>query len=84
MAALSGSLGERTAAARAAGCDIALHCNGQFGEMTEVLDAAGFLDGASAARTAAALAGARAPQAFDRPSGEVRLAGLLGALEATA
>jgi hypothetical protein len=52
--------------------------------MTEVLDAAGFLDGASAARAAAALAGARAPQAFDRPGGEVRLAGLLGTLEATA
>jgi beta-N-acetylhexosaminidase len=84
MGALSGSLGERTAAARAAGCDIALHCNGQFGEVTEVLDAAGFLDGASAARAAAALAGARAPQAFDGPGGELRLAGLLGTLEATA
>jgi beta-N-acetylhexosaminidase len=64
MRALSGSLGERTAAARAAGCDIALHCNGKFEEMTAVLDAAGFLDGASAARTAAALAGVRATQAF--------------------
>jgi beta-N-acetylhexosaminidase len=84
MGALSGSLGERTAAARAAGCDIALHCNGKIAEMTEVLDAAGFLDGASAARAAAALAGAPPPQAFDGPSGEARLAGLLGALEATA
>jgi beta-N-acetylhexosaminidase len=84
MGALSGSLGERAAAACAAGCDIALHCNGKFGEMTEVLDAAGLLDGASATRAAAALAGARAPQAFDGPSGEVRLAGLLGTLEATA
>ena len=84
MRALAGSLGERAAAARAAGCDIALHCNGKFKEMTEVLDAAGFLDGASAARAAAALAGAHAPQAFDRPGGEARLAGLLGAFEATA
>jgi beta-N-acetylhexosaminidase len=84
MGALSGSLGERTAAARAAGCDIALHCNGKFAEMTEVLDAAGFLDGASAARAATALAGAPPPQAFDGPGGEARLAGLLDALEATA
>ena len=49
-----------------------------------MLEAAGFLEGASAARVAAALAGAHAPQAFDGPGGEVRLAGLLGALEATA
>jgi beta-N-acetylhexosaminidase len=83
MGALSGSLRERAAAARAAGCDIALHCNGKLGEMSEVLEAAGFLEGASAARVAAALAGAHAPQGFDGPGGEVRLAGLLGALEAT-
>ncbi len=84
MGALSGSLGERTAAAHAAGCDLALHCNGKFEEMTEVLHAAGALDGASAVRAGAALAGARAPQAFDGRSGDVRLAGLLGAAEATA
>ena len=84
MGALSGSLGERTAAARAAGCDIALHCNGDFAEMVEVLDAAGVLEGAAAARARAALACAHAPQAFDAGAGEARIAHLLGALELTA
>jgi beta-N-acetylhexosaminidase len=36
MQALGGSLGERAARSLAAGCDIALHCNGQMAEMTEV------------------------------------------------
>ena len=36
MNALSGTLGQRAAAAIAAGCDIALHCNGVFDEMTDV------------------------------------------------
>ena len=41
MAALDGDLGARTAAALAAGCDIALHCNGQRAEMEAVAAAAG-------------------------------------------
>ncbi len=36
MNALSGTLGKRAAGAVAAGCDIALHCNGVFGEMGDV------------------------------------------------
>ncbi len=36
MNALSGTIGERTARAIAAGCDIALHCNGRIEEMREV------------------------------------------------
>ena len=36
MQALGGTLGERAARALAAGCDIALHCNGQRAEMAEV------------------------------------------------
>ena len=49
----------RCAAARAAGCDLALHCNGDLAEMAEVLDAAGPLEGASA-RARNALARLRA------------------------
>ena len=37
MQALGGSLGERAARALAAGCDIALHCNGRMDEMTEIV-----------------------------------------------
>jgi beta-N-acetylhexosaminidase len=81
MGALSGSLGERTAAARAAGCDLALHCNGDFAEMTEVLDAAGPLGGASGRRARDALARQRIPAAFDPEAGAARLAGLLASVE---
>jgi len=37
MQALGGTLGERAARSLAAGCDIALHCNGQMDEMREVV-----------------------------------------------
>jgi beta-N-acetylhexosaminidase len=84
MGALRGSLAERTAAARAAGCDLALHCNGKLAEIAEVLAAAGPLAGESAARAGAALAWARPPEDFDAPAGEARLARLLSAVEATA
>jgi beta-N-acetylhexosaminidase len=36
MQALGGSLGERAARSIAAGCDVALHCNGRLEEMKEV------------------------------------------------
>lgn len=36
MQALGGSLGDRAARAIAAGCDIALHCNGRMPEMVEI------------------------------------------------
>jgi beta-N-acetylhexosaminidase len=84
MGALCGSLGERTAAARAAGCDLALHCNGDFAEMVEVLACAGVLEGASAARAQAGLACVHVPQAFDAIASEARIAHLLGAVELTA
>lgn len=36
MQALGGALGDRAARALAAGCDVALHCNGRMGEMVEI------------------------------------------------
>src|SRR5690606_23070300 len=36
MKALSGGLGERAAAVLAAGCDVALHCNGEMDEMRAI------------------------------------------------
>lgn len=45
MGALEGSIGERVAACLQAGCDIALHCNGDIAEMEEAAGAAGPLAG---------------------------------------
>jgi beta-N-acetylhexosaminidase len=81
MGALGGSLGERAARARAAGCDIAVHCNGRRDEMIEVLDAAGDLEGGSADRAARALAQRTPPQPFDPVAAEARLADLLRVVE---
>lgn len=55
MNALPGPVAERAARARAAGCDIALHCNGDLDEMRAVVRAAGPLGDAGAARVAAAM-----------------------------
>jgi beta-N-acetylhexosaminidase len=74
MQALSGSLGQRAARAIAAGCDVALHCNGDLGEMQAVAADAGTLAGAALARAEAALACARPPLEFDRDGAALRLA----------
>jgi beta-N-acetylhexosaminidase len=55
MRALRGTLAERTRAALAAGCDIALHCNGRMDEMQDVAAAASELTGVSKRRADAAL-----------------------------
>jgi hypothetical protein len=49
--------------------------------MVEVLDAAGALEGASAARAEAALARLRPPRPFDAAAGQARLDRLLAAAE---
>jgi beta-N-acetylhexosaminidase len=81
MGALAGSLGARAAAARAAGCDLALHCNGRYQEMVEVLAAAGPLEGAAAARAARAVDHLRPPEPLDIAAAESRLAELLARVE---
>jgi beta-N-acetylhexosaminidase len=77
MEALSGALGERAAAARGAGCDIALHCNGRLDEAAAVLEAAGRLEGAAAARVEGALAARRRALPFDPDDGARALEALL-------
>jgi beta-N-acetylhexosaminidase len=89
MRALGGSLGERTAAAIAAGCDVALHGNGALvgeagrdllPEFVEVLEAAPPLEGLAFERACAAREAARAVRPFEAEAAEARLARLgLGA-----
>jgi beta-N-acetylhexosaminidase len=76
MQALSGSIGTRTAAALAAGCDLALHCNGVLAEMVEVAKNAPTLSGRAAERAARALAARRAPAAFDEAAARAEFARL--------
>ncbi len=80
MKALGGSIGERAAAALAAGCDVALHCNGEMDEMEAVAGASGRLtpEGVRRWRRAAALR--RAPEPFDAATAQARLDALLAGL----
>lgn len=65
MEALSGTLAERTSAAMAAGCDIALHCKGVLDQMEAVAEAAGDMGPETLRRAAAALAARHAPDVVD-------------------
>ena len=56
MKALSGDMATRTRAALASGCDVALHCNGEFREMTAVTEACGTLSATAVDRLTRALA----------------------------
>jgi beta-N-acetylhexosaminidase len=83
MAALSGSMGERAALVRAAGCDLALHCGGDMGEMEDVAASIGpitnvteeRLQAGEARRTQANAAG------WDRAAAVARLDELLAGTE---
>src|SRR3546814_10927542 len=77
MEALKGSLGERAGAALAAGCDVALHCNGKPEEMEQVAAAVGALSPEAQRRIAAARACLGRPQAVDVAALQRRLDGLL-------
>ena len=77
MGALPGPIGERAARARAAGCDLILHCNGERAEMEVVVAHSGTLEGAALIRTEAALAARRHPEPLDMEAAEADLADLL-------
>jgi beta-N-acetylhexosaminidase len=84
MHALQGSLGERTAAALAAGCDIVLHCNGKLDEMRQVAANARLLSGKSLRRAEAALAARRKPEPIDVAAARAEFARLIGRAETVA
>jgi beta-N-acetylhexosaminidase len=77
MGALSGSLADRTHAAFAAGCDMALHCNGDLAEMQAVAGAAPELGGAAARRADAALAARQPPKPFDVAAARAQFARMM-------
>ena len=70
MRALSGALADRARASFAAGCDLALHCNGNMEEMAAVAAVAPYLEGMALTRFEAALGRLQEPQAFDRGAAE--------------
>jgi beta-N-acetylhexosaminidase len=65
MKALSGDFRSRAADAIAAGCDVALHCNGDLSEARAVAEGVPALAGASLRRVRAALGRLRPPADFD-------------------
>ena len=79
MQALGGRLGERTRQALAAGCDLALHCNGDPAEMEEVVAAARSISPLTATRLARGEGMRRgsAAKRFDRGEAEADFDALL-------
>jgi beta-N-acetylhexosaminidase len=79
MKALDGALSVRARLALFAGCDLALHCNGDMDEMRHVAAGVSELKGPALKRSEHALAHLAAPSPFDHEAAEARLAALLGA-----
>lgn len=79
MGALSGDMTARTEAALSAGCDVALHCNGDMSEMTEVAKAAHPLSDAALRRIDAGAGKLPSPMPFDRATVEARFRDLMTA-----
>ena len=80
MAALSGSMADRARGCLDAGCDLALHCNGDSAEMTEVLEAAAPASDRLVHAIDACLDRIATPQPLDRATALRRLDALLGLL----
>jgi beta-N-acetylhexosaminidase len=79
MQALAGSLRDRAGRALAAGCDVALHCNGRMAEMLQVAEAAASLSAAASRRVARGLDAAKAPERIDVAAARARFDSLMAA-----
>lgn len=78
MKALSGPMAGRACDALAAGCDVALHCNGDLTEMREVAAVAPVLAGEAARRAARAEAERGRAEEIDLAAAEARYVELTG------
>jgi beta-N-acetylhexosaminidase len=77
MKALSGSIAERTKAIFSAGCDMVLHCNGNFEEMRDVVAETPELSGKAFDRASRALASRGVPQPFDKAAARAELEAMM-------
>ena len=77
MKALTGPIRTRAEAAVAAGCDLALYCNGPIADREAAAIGAGALRGAALARCEAALARRRSPEPIDFAALAADLSGML-------
>ncbi len=77
MQALSGTIAERSAASIQAGCDVVLHCNGDFAEMQDVAEASGMLGEIGQLRADKVLSGRKSPNSVDIEALRAELDGLL-------
>jgi beta-N-acetylhexosaminidase len=77
MGALSGSIAKRTRMARAAGCDLILHCNGNLQQMQMVAENCGELAGAAAERADAALRARRNAIPIDVPAARAKFSRMM-------
>lgn len=80
MNALDGSIADRTRQSLAAGCDIVLHCNGEFDEMTEIASNLSPMTEAASRRISAAHSCLRPAEAVDLAATRERRDTLLSAL----
>jgi beta-N-acetylhexosaminidase len=78
MGALGGAPAGRARAVLAAGCDVALHCDGVLAEMAAVAEACPEISAAGARRLAQGEALRQAASEFDAAAATARLAQLLG------
>lgn len=82
MGALTGRIGDRTRQALAAGCDIALHCNGKLEEMEEVAAAVDALSGGAKRRAKRAFAARRKADPVDLAEARITFSRMMGATAA--
>jgi beta-N-acetylhexosaminidase len=78
MKALGGPFATRAREVIAAGCDVVLHCSGDFAEMVDAASATPQLDGIAAERFARALSFLHAPEPLDADAAMARVSEAAG------